>query len=684
LKLSWEKEGKAFTFLKSFSDTGYVEDNHKVFVVTNIDGEPRVTKLDPSGSTEIPDGMRVRETYSPRMSKDLSIVYFGVYKWSVKEKKKKEEKEKKGDEKLPGVDIWHWKDDPIQPRQKVEYDRSDKDFSYLFAWDLEDNSIVRIIDDEIEDPSLTSNGNYVTVRSENGYKPQFRERYFDHYLVNPKNGDKELLMEKFTSLYGSSPDGRYMLYFKDKNWWLYDIEAREHKNISKNVPNKLWNTRYDGPSISIPPFGLGGWYENDSHLLLYDEYDIWKVNASTGEAEVITNGREDEIRFRTIRLDRENNYFREDDDLFVSATGDKSKMSGIYRITPNGRIIQLIYEDKLIGGLSKAKSRDKFIYRSEKYDDSPDLFVTNSLFRKKDQISNTNPQQDKYYWGRSELVDYTSTNGKALQGALYYPADYEEGKKYPMIVYIYEIRSTGLHRYTNPSTKSAYNTSNYTTDGYFVFQPDIVYETNHPGESAVDCVIPAVEEVIKTGMIDEEKIALMGHSWGAYQTAFIITQSDIFSAAIAGAPLINMISMYNEIYWNSGSPNQNIFETSQGRLREPWWVIMEEYMDNSPMYNAGNIETPLLVAFGNKDGAVDWHQGIEMFTTMRRMEKPYIMLVYEGENHGLRQEENMKDYSTKVNEFLRHHLLGEEAPAWISSGKTYLEKKEEEEKHNKK
>ena len=157
------------------------------------------------------------------------------------------------------------------------------------------------------------------------------------------------------------------------------------------------------------------------------------------------------------------------------------------------------------------------------------------------------------------------------------------------------------------------------------------------------------------------------------------TSGDLFSAAVAGAPLINMISMYNEIYWNSGSPNQNIFETSQGRLREPWWNLMDEYIANSPMFNADKIVTPLMIAFGTKDGAVDWHQGIEMFTTMRRMEKPFIMLVYEGENHSLRIEENMKDYAHRVHHFFDHHLKGKEPEAWIDNGRTFIEKKKEEE-----
>ncbi|MBN1388539.1 MAG: S9 family peptidase [Bacteroidales bacterium] len=675
-KLAWEKEGNAFSFLKSFSDTGYVEKNHSVFAVLDIYDNLQIKSLNPRDQDVIPDSLRIRETFIPRFSKDMSILYFGIYDWHVKEKKEKG-KDKK-DEKIPDVDIWHWKDDPIQPEQEKIYERSDKDFVYLCSWNLDKDEVYRITSEEFTDYNITADGKNVIVSTDLPYQPAFRQEYFDHYIVNASDGDRKLIAKNFTSLRNSSPDGKYIPYFREKNWWVYDIQEGENRIISSAIDTELWDTRDDSPREVKPPFGSGGWYEDDSHMLVYDEYDVWKVSPVTAEAKKLTEGREDEIRFRTIRLDYENDFFEHDKDLYLSAMGDKTKKSGFYRISPDGKIQKLIFDDYYISGLRKAKDEDRLVYRSESYSDSPDLFLTNSLFRKKEQLTNTNLQQSEYFWGKSELIEFTNKDGKELQGALFYPANYEKGKKYPMIVYIYEIRSTSVHSYVSPSPKSAYNTTNYTTDGFFVFQPDIVYKMNHPGQSAVDCVVPAVEKVIETGMIDKDRIALMGHSWGAYQTSFIITQTDLFAAAIAGAPLINMISMYNEIYWNTGNPNQQIFETSQGRLREPWWEIMDEYMDNSPMFNAANITTPLLVTFGNQDGAVDWHQGIEMFTTMRRMQKPYIMLVYEGENHGLRKDENMLDYSLKVKQFIDHYLLGKPAEEWIKEGKTYMEKKQEE------
>ncbi len=672
----WEREGDALAFLKAYADTGYVEENHILFTVRKVTTKPEIKSWKPESDNTFPAGMRIHENYKPVISDNHKTVFFGAFDWTVKEKK---EKKPGADEKLPDVDIWHWKDDPVQPRQKVQYN-TDKDFSYLFAWSVDAGKAVKITDEQMRRGSPTPDGRYVLATDDTPYKPAFRQVYYDHYAVNTLTGEKNLIMSNFTNLYGSSPAGRYALYFKDNNWWVYDLQGNKHKNLTEGIESVFWNTRDDSPNDVKPPFGSGGWYKDDKSVLLYDEFDVWKVFPDGAKPLRLTNGRENGIIYRVTRFSFEYPWLDPAGDLYFSAFGDIDKKMGYYRLTPKNKFERLIYDDKAISALRKAEKSDWFIFNSETYADSPDVFRVPASFAGAVQMSETNPQQKDFAWGRSEVVHFTNRDGKPLQGALFYPAGYEPGEKYPMIVYIYEIRSNVVNRYVTPSSRSPYNTTNYTSQGFFVFQPDIVYKTNQPGESAADCVIPAVEEVLKTGMIDEKKIGIMGHSWGAYQTSFIITQTDLFSAAVAGAPLINMISMYNEIYWNTGSPNQNIFEISQGRLREPWWVIMDDYMRNSPMFQAHNITTPLLVAFGNVDGAVDWHQGIEMYTTMRRMEKPYIMLVYDAENHSLSKKENQIDYTKKVNEFFNHNLLGTEPEEWITRGKKYLDKKIEEEK----
>jgi dipeptidyl aminopeptidase/acylaminoacyl peptidase len=212
----------------------------------------------------------------------------------------------------------------------------------------------------------------------------------------------------------------------------------------------------------------------------------------------------------------------------------------------------------------------------------------------------------------------------------------------------------------------------YTSNGYAVFIPDIVYRFNDPGMSAVWCVLPAVKAAIATGVLDPSNIGIHGHSWGGYQTSFLITQTPMFKAAAAGAPLTDMISMYNLIYWNSGGANGSIFEASQGRLEAPWdnW---DAYNRNSPIYHVKKVQTPLLLLHNDKDGAVDFTQGIEYFNALRRLKKPVVLIQYKGENHGLAKMPNRKDYSVRMMEFFDHHLKGSQAPEWWSKGVPKLE-----------
>jgi dipeptidyl aminopeptidase/acylaminoacyl peptidase len=445
------------------------------------------------------------------------------------------------------------------------------------------------------------------------------------------------------------------------------------------VKTDFWNVRDDHPA-SRPAVGSGGWTKGDKEVLLYDEYNVWAAKPDGKGIRKLTNGEKDETIYRVTRLDFEDPYLDDTKPIYFTTYGDKTKKFG-YAKMEKDKVSSLLFEDAQVNRLIKAKDAASFAYVKQNFDKAPSLFTTTN-FSNKDLIVSTNPQQQNYHWGKSEIVNYTSKTGKKLQGALFYPANYEPGKKYPMITYIYETLSNTVHGYTTPSQRSPYNTTNFTTNGYFVFRPDIVYEINDPGMSAVNCVVPAVEEVLKTGMIDKDKLGLMGHSWGAYQTSFIITQTNMFKAAVAGAPLTNLISMANSIYWNTGTPDAKIFETSQGRFSGPWYEQMEAHMRNSPMYQAKNIKTPLLVAFGDKDGAVDWHQGIEMYSTMRRMEKPYIMLVYADENHGLAKKENQIDYQKRQKHYFDHYLLGHPAEKWITEGMSQQEKMKQKSKES--
>jgi dipeptidyl aminopeptidase/acylaminoacyl peptidase len=530
---------------------------------------------------------------------------------------------------------------------------------------------VQLGSEKFEQIQLTGDQQFAVGYDPKPYEPTFEEEWKDVYIINVSNGNSKKILDKHEFV-RTSPAGKYLLYFKDKNWWTYDIAKDKHRNLTENIDTRFQDFTNVNGRKNRRPFGLGQWAEDDSWVLAYDQYDAYKLWTDGSDFEKLTNGSDDKIRYRQVRFDYENDGIEKDVPLYFSMYGDETKNRGYARISGN-KLQKLIYEPKMITRLAKADSSRHFVYQVETATDSPDFFSVDQSFEDPVALTNTNPQQDNYYWADDELITFTNARGEKLEGRLLYPANYDPDKKYPMITYIYEKRSQTMHNYSMPSRKSPYNFRRYSSEGYFVFQPDITYELRDPGKSAVESVVPAVKKVLQTGMINKDQVGLTGHSWGAYQTTFIATQTDLFNSAVAGAPLTNMISMYNSIYWNSGNTDANIFETSQGRFPDPWWKDWDNFVENSPIFNMQDMSTPLLVEFGTDDGAVDFNQGVELYNTMRRMQLPFVMLVYEGENHGLAQEENQIDYATRAFQWHEHYLLGREAPEWITDGLPFLE-----------
>jgi dipeptidyl aminopeptidase/acylaminoacyl peptidase len=427
--------------------------------------------------------------------------------------------------------------------------------------------------------------------------------------------------------------------------------------------------------VAKPPRFPVGWVKDTASVLLSDGWDVWNVPVHGGKGINLTvTGRKEAIRYRRrIPLDRYEKGIDLSGPVYFSTYGEWTKKAGFARVDggqPGAE--RLLWDDAEFATLLKARKADVYLYTRETAKDYPDYYKAGKSLQDGRRLTHANPQQEKYLWSNgSMLIDYTSAKGAKLQGALYLPANYEENKRYPTIVYIYEKLSQGLHRYHTPSA-TGFNKSVYTSNGYAVLMPDIVYQINDPGRSACWCVLPALEAAIATGVVDRDRVAIHGHSWGGYQTAFLITQTDAFKAAVAGAPLTNLISMYSSIYWNTGSANQPIFESSQGRFTAGYWDDLDAYTRNSPVYHAKNVKTPLLLLHNDKDGAVDWNQGIEYFNTLRRLRKPVVLLQYKGENHGLAKAANQRDYSVRMLEFFDHYLRDKPAPAWLKEGVPHL------------
>lgn len=603
-------------------------------------------------------------------------------KQGKKDAAKKKDKAKSLRESLKdpaGVEVWHAKDIDIIPLQKKTESR-DRRKNFLATWIIAEDRFVQLGGDVTERVNLLEKQKLALGTDNTPYETEkrFGPTLVDAYIINTLSGKRFKAFEQVKFHFSSSPDGRYVPYIRDDHFWLYDTKQKDTLNLTEKVDRSFINNERNTLTDQSPPYGVAGWSKDGKQLFLYDRYDMWQFAADGSKSECLTRGTADEIRYRRVILDPDEDEFIDPDrPLYLSMYGEKTKKTGYARMEWGELPEKLVWQDKNIRSLVKAEDADVYAYQQGAFDDSPDVFVGNIDRQEMRQVSETNPFQSEFYWGRSELVDYTNDHGQALQGALFYPADYEPGKQYPMIVYIYEMRSQTVHSYYTPSERHPYNTAVFSAEGYFVFQPDIVYRAQNPGLSAKECVIPAVKQVLETGMVDPKRVGLVGHSWGGYQTAFLSTQTDLFAALVAGAPLTNMMSMSMSIYWNSGQTDAWIFHESQGRMDRPFWKDVDTYMANSAIFNIENLNNPLLVAFGDEDGAVDWQQGVELYNAARLAQKPMVMLVYPGENHGLAKKPNQVDYHYRILEWFGHYLKGQEAPAWIVEGQSYLDRQKE-------
>ena len=361
----------------------------------------------------------------------------------------------------------------------------------------------------------------------------------------------------------------------------------------------------------------------------------------------------------------------------LSAFDEETKAEGYFSFTvgsgENPR--KLLLDDYNFSYPIKAKDANRYIFTRESFTDFPDLYYSDGAFTKINKLSNANPQQDKYYWGTVELVKWIAPGGEELHGLLYKPENFDPGKKYPMITYYYERVSDNLHRHIPPTpSPSTVRASMYTSNGYIIFMPDIPYKIGHPGKSAYDAVMSGVSHLLSLGFVDKDKLGLQGQSWGGYQTAYIITQTDLFAAAMAGAPVSNMTSAYGGIRWGSGLSRMFQYEQSQSRIGATLWEKPFLYIENSPLFYADQIKTPLLMMHNDHDGAVPWYQGIEFFNALRRLNKPVWMLTYNDEDHNLMKRHNRKDLSVRMMQFFNYYLKYAPEPSWMRDGVPAIEK----------
>jgi dipeptidyl aminopeptidase/acylaminoacyl peptidase len=655
-------------------------------------------KIACEGEKGIHDGWWIAPNSTQRFAKNGKRLYFETapIPEEVLKQRKGDEADEEGD--VVKLDVWHWQDPQLQPQQLLQA-RRERNRDYQAAYVLKSRKIVQLATLEVPNIAIDfeSDSTLALASTNLPYRKMMSwdvPGFNDAYLVNLDTGNQEEVLHRVKWFAQMSPEGKFITWFDgEKQSWFAkttDEVAAEAIEISSGIEFPLYNELHDTPSIARP-YGTAGWLIDDQALLIYDRFDIWKLDPTGKESPVcVTNGegRENDIQYRYRRLNREERAIDPDLPLMLSAFDTQTKASGYSQLTFESEegqkektvatISTLIMLDENISGLSKAQESDRVIFSRSTFQMCPDLWASDLSFKKIHRLSDMNPQQEDYTWGTAELVDWESADKQKLQGILYKPEGFDPSKKYPMMVYFYERYTDDLHRYYSPAAgRSIINFSFYVSRGYLVFVPDIPYKTGEPGQSAANAILPGVESLIAKGFVDQAKIGMQGHSWGGYQTAYLVTQTDMFACAESGAPVSNMTSAYGGIRWSSGMSRMFQYERTQSRIGDDLWSARDKYIRNSPVFFADKVNTPLLILHNDEDGAVPWYQGIEMFVALRRLEKPAWMLNYNGNPHWVMGDKNRRDFAIRMQQFFDHYLMGAPEPEWMAIGVPAVKKGKE-------
>ncbi|MFZ0750272.1 MAG: prolyl oligopeptidase family serine peptidase, partial [Pyrinomonadaceae bacterium] len=662
-KLTWDEEQTELAFISDRDDAEAKQPKFKVYLwdrgsATTVREGASNNHTNPAAPTP---AVEVVSSASPGFRRDFVVSDKANLSFSLDgsrlflgaapppEPEKSADEEVSADEKVI-ADLWHWKDDYIQPIQRVRAEQ-ERQRSYRAVYLTKEKRFVQLADESMESINPSVDGRFAVGSDNRGYRIESDHNpgYSDYYVINASDGSRKLVRQKQRGV-SLSPGAKYAIFFDGKDWNSYAVADGRMVNLTKSLGVNFFNEDNDSPDLP-GSYGLAGWTKDDRDVLIYDRYDVWVVSPDGSGAKNLTDGvgRREKLALRYVRLDPKERSIDPAKPLLLRADSEETRDEGFYRERIGGGLPEkLLMGAKGYNNPTKARDADVLMFTASRFDEFLDVWVTDINFKNPRKVSDGDAQRAKFTWGTAELVSFKNTDGVPLKSMLLKPDNFDPKKKYPMLVYIYERLTPGLHGFRAPGPGTSINPSYYVSNGYLVFMPDIVYTTGYPGHSALKCVLPAIQEVVDRGYVDEKAIGIQGHSWGGYQIAYMVTQTNRFRAAAPGAIVANMTSAYSGIRWGSGLPRQFQYEHSQSRIGGSLWEYPMRFLENSPVFRADRVQTPLMMIHNDEDDAVPWYQGIEYYLALRRLGKEVYMFNYNGERHGLRKRINQKDYTRRL------------------------------------
>ncbi|MDR1406462.1 MAG: prolyl oligopeptidase family serine peptidase [Tannerella sp.] len=581
-------------------------------------------------------------------------------------------------ENRPDVHVWTWNEGVQYTVQ--DYNRAaDLKKTYAVAYNLAGGAPVpltspditayqTVVDDEVTKALMSTSKPYELERMWEGVGRE------DVYLVDLLTGETELIKRGLAARVRLSPKGKYAFWYspQDSSWYTLSVADRREYRLTTPSDFVAWDEDHDTPG-DPQAYGSAGWTDGDEYILLYDRFDVWRFSPEAASAPVslTRNGRATQTAYRYVPLDSDETSVDMRKPRLLTGFNHATKGYGYYSadFSKPSAPVALLAGDYRLTMPVKAKKSDALIYTKESFATYPDVHLSDLTFKRSVRLTHGGAQQDAFTWGTAELTSWTSLDGRRLEGVIYKPADFDPNRKYPLIVNFYERNADTYHSYRMPEpNRSTVDYHFYNSNGYVVFNPDIVYDDGYPGESCFNAVMSGVTALVARGYIDPDAIGAQGHSWGGYQDAYLATRTRLFAAIESGAPVVNMFSAYGGIRWGSGMNRSFQYEHGQSRIGKSIWESPLRYVENSPLFDMDKVQTPILIMANDKDGHVPWYQGIEFFVALKRLQKPAWLLNYTGEPHWPTRMANKVDFQKRMFQFFEHYLRHKPMPRWMRDG----------------
>jgi len=669
-RATWSETGTSLAVLRGVDVDTLAQRANTLLAFTGLGSARAPVRIElTTGAAGLPADHEISDRAALTWNEAGDRLLFGFKAQEAKPKKPEQESWQKASD----VDVFHWNDDRLQSVQakQAEAERNRTDRAVLH---VASKRVVPLTDATLTGSTWARSGRWGVAWDDRAYVSDWQESRADYYRIDLDTGERTKFLEAHMRTLGMSPDGARYLYWKDDHVWSYELATNRHVNLTARAPVSFVNAEWDYLSTK-PPYGVAGWTKDGKHVVVSHRYDLWLVPLDGGAARVLTNGigSEREIRFGYVRLDPEEDYIDLSKPVLLSAYGQWTKQAGFYRLS-GGRMQALVFDDAMYGSVQKAANADRVLFTRQTWTAFPDLQVATLAMNDARRVTDANPQQADYAWGRRILFDYTNRDGVKLQGTLAIPDSWTPGQRLPMLVSFYEKYSQNLHLYPQPRYSSGPQFAGYVTDGYLVMQPDIHFRGGSSHSDMLECVEAAIAKVVELGYADPARVGLHGHSYSGGGASYIATRSKAFAAIVAGAAPINLVGEFNILFRGSGQNNHQYDIYGQGRYGSNPYEDFDRYWSQSPISGVTTMDTPLLYMHGDNDQIVEYNQGMEFYNALRFNRKPVIFLSYPGEGHSLTKLENNLDYLTRMEQFYGHYLKDAPAAAWMQQGERFVEK----------